>query len=88
MNSGEAVAAARKVIYDPKNRKAYHEAIGKIETQFKYWLGREYAYDMHGEQQEIIWSEAWGNGRSSGYGDVENWYITLADFARDILKAT
>lgn len=87
MNSAEAVAAARKVPYDPKNKKAYHEAIGKIETSFRYWLGREYAFDMNGEQQQVIWSQAWADGHASGYGDVENHYIELADFARDIIAA-
>jgi hypothetical protein len=96
LNAQEADAAIKALTYpsgitDRDERvaadRAYNEEVSKIGGQFRDWLANTYASSLPATVQARIWSKSWGEGHSSGFGDVENYYIDNADFAQFVFNA-
>lgn len=93
MNAAEAEAAIKALEYPTGGDKAeraermneYRQARTEIELQFKQWLADEYAYEESPKIQDRVWGKAWEHGHSSGYFDVENYYIDYAEFAQAVI---
>lgn len=66
---------------------AYQAEIKAIELQFRFWLEAEYASGLPTILLDEIWDQAWSDGHSSGYHEVENYYEDRAEFVRKIKKA-
>lgn len=62
-------------------RDAYIQNQKSLELQFRAYLAFEYADGLPTETQDAIWEEAWEDGHSYGYGNVELYYEDYADLA-------
>jgi hypothetical protein len=77
--------------YDTKDawleaRQAYNVAQGKITSEFREWLGYEYASSLPTKIWDRLWAKAWEDGHAHGYHDVEMHYIDMADFAEAVAE--
>lgn len=94
MNAQQAADAVKALPY-PKSgdydtkeewqaaRRAYQESWGKVTQEFAEYLAATYAPWLVKQTQDMIWRKAWEDGHSSGYSEVENYYMDLASFAED-----
>jgi hypothetical protein len=76
----------RVIRYDPSNRKQYREAMRAIEKEFEQALADTYLPNQNLEIQAKVWEMAWVEGHSSGYSDVENYYVQFADLVLFTIK--
>jgi hypothetical protein len=69
------------------DRAAYDEAYDTLVEQFKDALYAESGEGLTPAQAEHIYQFAYREGHASGWYDIRNQYIDLADFARTILAS-
>lgn len=72
-----------RVAQDVSNR----EAKNGFEAQFRAYLEDTYASEIPAGAHGAIFSKAWADGHSSGYGEVEMHYQDLAELALTVLNA-
>jgi hypothetical protein len=65
-------------------RAEYHTAQNAMVSKWKTWLASEHADGLPEGVQDRIYSAAWDEGHSSGYHEIEHYYIMFAGFARDV----
>jgi hypothetical protein len=59
----------------------YRDAIAALEADWQPWLAQEYASDLPESLHPILFREAWEDGHSNGYREVESKYQDRAEFA-------
>jgi hypothetical protein len=72
-----------RVAQDLSNRAARND----LEVQFRSYLEDTYASEIPAGAHGAIFSKAWADGHSSGYGEVEMHYQDLAALALTVLNA-
>lgn len=72
-----------RVAQDLSNR----EAKNGFESQFRSYLENTYASEIPVGAHGALFSKAWSDGHSSGYGEVEMHYQDLAELALTVLNA-
>lgn len=73
-----------RVAQDLSNR----EARRGFEAQFRSYLEDTYASEIPAGAYGAIFSKAWADGHSSGYGEVEMHYQDLAELSLTVLSAS
>jgi hypothetical protein len=58
-----------------------------ILQEFKQYLYVEHGLNLNEKQHNLVYAKAWEDGHAHGYSEVENHYIELAHFAREILDS-
>lgn len=94
--SKKASEAVRALIYpsarDPEARLAYREKVNDIRGDFAKDLAEEYLPDVADNYSEqipkAVFAKAWEQGHASGFSDVENHYIDLADLVNLVITET
>jgi hypothetical protein len=66
--------------------KQYHSLVSVLDKQFHDYLREEYS-NLNDETYAICYSQAYEDGHSSGYDEVENYMSTYVDMAERIIKA-
>lgn len=69
-------------------RKENSKMEGEIIDEFKQALFDDNGYEQDSKVAEVIFSEAWEDGHSSGLKEVEQHFYDYDEFAQDILKAS
>jgi flagellar biosynthesis/type III secretory pathway protein FliH len=91
LNTNEVYAQTQALVYPGStNREAYAEykaAQQALENEWKLWLEDEYASQLPSALLEELYTQAWSEGHSSGYSEIENWYRTFAEFAEKVRAA-
>lgn len=80
-------AAQALNVYDSADRKGYQERTAANQAQFRADLADEFAYDLPKVVSDEIYTMAWAEGHSSGYGEVAHHYNDFAEFARRVVAA-
>lgn len=59
-------------------KQDYWYETGKVDHEFKEALEKEYG-TAGNPKAELLWCKAWEMGHSSGYSEVENYYLDLVE---------
>lgn len=83
LTTSELTAAADAVPYrsDLEARRERNRAISALEQEWQVWLRDEYANGISDKAHEVAYRLAWEYGHSSGYREVENYYMDLVEIA-------
>ncbi len=91
MNANEATAAIRNLTYakyDTPEGELYSSEQARITNEFKEYLVDEYAFNLPATTHSALWSKAWEDGHSYGFGEIESHYANIVEFAEELLKAS
>lgn len=71
------------------NRAVYGNIQAETNALFRAALEEEYLTELETstEQKNILWAKAYSDGHSSGYSEIENYYINLVSFLEEYLGA-
>ena len=71
------------------DRAVYHNIQAETDALFRVALEEEYLTELETstEQKNILWAKAYWDGHSSGYSEIENYYINFVSFLEEYLGA-
>lgn len=96
LSTSELEIATKALVYpsDVRNkderirlRNEYNFATRDLEKQWQGWLADEYASEIPESAHAAIFQQAWSDGHSSGYNQVEHHYAEIADVLTAVAKA-
>lgn len=66
-------------------RNEYKQKISALEARWVEWLHKEYLPGVGSEIERLVFSMAWADGHSEGYGSVEWRYEDIAGLVKAVI---
>jgi hypothetical protein len=82
----EAISNLEYVSYGKPGYDEYQSAKSEIESAWKETMLNNDGFGLSAKAQEAVFEEAWEQGHSSGYSEVEVYFSELANLARNAIR--